>query len=116
MAHVSSLDRLRHELEVAGDRLVVLEVMKERVCETGLLEADDGWTPDRYEREQAKLRACEGIHHQFTRMACDSPHVRFLEAYVRSLRHFLHNCCKSLALTVCTSRGACKTFCRGMAK
>ena len=81
--HVDSLAELQQELQLAGDRLVVLEVMKESVCETGLQEPDDGWTPDRHKREEEKLKARDGIHHQFTRMACDSPDVRFLETFVR---------------------------------
>ena len=83
---IEKLPELRRELDVAGDRLVILEVMAEGVCETGLFEPDDGWTPDREDKEQAKLAACESIRHQYVRMASDSPNVRFLETMVRRPR------------------------------
>jgi hypothetical protein len=62
----------------------VLEVMSEDVCETGLFEVDEGWTLDQEDKERKKLAACEGIRHQYVRMAVDSPNVRFLEAMVRA--------------------------------
>lgn len=81
---IERLPELRRELDAAEDRLVILEVMAEGVCETGLFEPDDGWTPDWEEKEKAKLAACESIRHQFVRMASDSPNVRFLETMVRA--------------------------------
>jgi hypothetical protein len=82
---ISSVEELQRELDAAGDRLVILEVMADEVCDTGLIEPDNGWTPDRAEKEAAKLAVCEGIKHSFMRMAADSPSARFLEALVRSL-------------------------------
>jgi hypothetical protein len=82
--HIDLLEQLQLELEVAGSRLVVLDIMADGVCESGLLEPDDGWTPDRQKKEEAKLAVCSNIRHQFVCFASDSPNVRFLETVVCS--------------------------------
>lgn len=81
---IDTTEQLEHELEVAVDRLVVLEIMASDVCDTGLFEVNDGWTPDQDEKEKAKLATCESIKHKFVRMAGDSPNVRFLALQVRA--------------------------------
>jgi hypothetical protein len=80
---ISTVEELQRELDAGRDRLVVVEVMADNVCETGLIEPDDGWSPDRAEKEAKKLAVCEGIKHSFMRMAADSRSARFLEVLVR---------------------------------
>jgi hypothetical protein len=81
--YIDDVSQLQLELEAAGNRLVILEVMAEGVCETGLFEPDDGWTPEWDEKQKAKLAVCENVRHEFVRMASDTPNVRFLETMVR---------------------------------
>ena len=81
---VDSLQHMQHELEVAGDRLVIVEIMAEDVCDTGLFEVEEGWTLDQQEKEKQKLDACDTLRHHFVKLAADSPDVRFLSAMVRS--------------------------------
>ena len=115
---VDTLQSLKHELQVAGDRLVVLEVMAEGICDTGLFEVDDGWSPDQVDKQQQKLAACDGIRHAAVRMAADSPNVRFLEYVVRAAALTLM-LLLVLSMRLCTSANfalgytwhTCKTFC-----
>eukprot|EP00892_Ulva_mutabilis_P006721 jgi/Ulvmu1/4420/UM002_0145.1 len=77
--YISSKSQLDYELEVAGDRLVVLELMADTECETGLFEAEpeDHWTPQT-EQHRRKMDVCAGIQHAYIEMAADSPDSRFL--------------------------------------
>lgn len=76
--YVHSSEELEQQLAQAGDSLVVLEVMADEVCETGLNEPDEGWSPDRAEKEELKLKKCTEIKHHYMRMAADSPEVKFI--------------------------------------
>lgn len=96
---IDDLERLQRELEIAGNRLVILEVMADGVCETGIFEPDDGWTPDWDEKQKAKLAVCENVRHAFVRMATDTPNVRFLETLVCS--HSLRNLLKQKPTLLC---------------
>eukprot|EP01025_Chloroclados_australasicus_P003322 TRINITY_DN10778_c0_g1_i1.p1 TRINITY_DN10778_c0_g1~~TRINITY_DN10778_c0_g1_i1.p1 ORF type:complete len:386 (-),score=40.72 TRINITY_DN10778_c0_g1_i1:180-1337(-) len=79
---VSSVEELERYLHVARNRLVVLEVMSDAVCETGLIEVDDGWDLEKDKKERAKLEVCQHIRHDFVRMAAKSPNVTFLSTLV----------------------------------
>lgn len=76
---ISNKSELDFELDVAGDRLVVLELMADNACETGLFEPEpeDHWTPQS-EQKQKKMDVCAGIRHSYVEMAADSPDSRFL--------------------------------------
>lgn len=108
MQQISTVEELQRELDAAGDRVVVVEMMADGVCETGLQEADDGWTPDRAAKDAAKLAVCEGIKHSFMRMAADSPSARFLEALVRGpLLCASAHCCSTTTECCCSCRRSC---------
>lgn len=83
--YITSKSQLDHELDVAGDRLVVLELMAADACETGLFdpEPEDHWTPQD-QQKQKKLDVCSGIRHSYVEMAADSPDSRFLAVMVRN--------------------------------
>lgn len=81
--YITSKSQLDLELDVAADRLVVLELMAETACETGLFEPEpeDHWTPQS-EQKQKKMEVCAGIRHSYVEMAADSPDSRFLAVMV----------------------------------
>lgn len=81
--HITSKSQLDYELDVAGDRLVVLELMADDACETGLFdpEPEDHWTPQD-QQKQKKMDVCAGIRHSYVEMAADSPDSRFLAVMV----------------------------------
>ncbi|KAF8059985.1 SQD2 [Scenedesmus sp. PABB004] len=59
----------------AGDKLVVLEVESERLCQTGLEEeAELQWKAD----QAAAMAPCQGIKHTFARIARECTDVTFL--------------------------------------
>lgn len=82
--YIASKSQLDYELDIAGDRLVVLELMADNQCDTGLFEPEpeDHWTPPT-EQEQRRMDVCSGIRHSYVEMAADSPDSRFLAAMVR---------------------------------
>jgi thiol-disulfide isomerase/thioredoxin len=71
-------------LEAAGDRLVVLELMKDSECETGLWEVEDHWTPPT-EQHERRMNECAGIRHSFVKMAASSLSARFLSVMVGAI-------------------------------
>lgn len=83
--YIANKSQLDFELDIAGDRLVVLELMAETQCETGLFEAEaeDQWTPQT-EQERQKMDVCSGIRHAYVEMAADSRDSRFLAVMVRT--------------------------------
>ena len=79
---IYSEDDLVEALAQAGDSLVVLEVMADEVCDTGLIEPNDGWSPNEEEIKRSKIAKCTQIKHSYMRMAAESPDVRFLAMLV----------------------------------
>lgn len=64
----------------AGGKLVVVEVVSEEVCQTGLNEeAELHWKDD----QKAALEPCKGIKHTFQRCARECSDVKFLTIQVR---------------------------------
>lgn len=61
-------------LAKAGDKLVVLEVQSDSVCESGIEEAELQWRAD----QRLQLQRCKDIKHVFQRTARNSPDVMFL--------------------------------------
>jgi hypothetical protein len=75
VADVEDAQAWHKALQDAGDRLVVLEVEAEGVCQTGLEEeADTNWELDR----RAALQPCLGIKSTLQRTARECPDVVFL--------------------------------------
>lgn len=72
IADLADWDR---ETAAAGDKLVVVEVESDKVCQTGLDEEPElHWKAD----QDAAMRPCIGIKHTFSRIARECPDVRFL--------------------------------------
>jgi hypothetical protein len=89
---VESIDEFDKLLREAGQKLVVLEVQSDVVCQTGYAEeAEVQWKAD----QGVEMTACNNIKHTFVRTARSCPDVVFLEALVRSRRHLLAppTCC-----------------------
>lgn len=63
-----------HELQEAGDQLVVLEVESTEVCQTGFEDVEHHWKEDK----DAALNPCKKLKHVLQRTARDSPNVRFV--------------------------------------
>eukprot|EP01023_Acetabularia_acetabulum_P033495 TRINITY_DN3134_c0_g1_i1.p1 TRINITY_DN3134_c0_g1~~TRINITY_DN3134_c0_g1_i1.p1 ORF type:complete len:336 (-),score=56.93 TRINITY_DN3134_c0_g1_i1:304-1311(-) len=77
---VESPAQFREQLDAAGDKLVVLEVQKEDVCETGMMEEPEyHWKLDKQKVLAEQMAACEGIKHRFQRTARECPDTVFLE-------------------------------------
>jgi thioredoxin-like negative regulator of GroEL len=72
---VNSIDELENEFEKAGERLVVVEIESQQVCQTGWEEeAELQWKDDR----KRALEPCLQLKHTFQRTARDCPDVVFL--------------------------------------
>jgi hypothetical protein len=72
---VNSIPELKSELEKAGDRLVVIEIESQNVCQTGWEEeAELQWKDD----QKKALEPCLQLKHVFQRTARDCPDVEFL--------------------------------------
>jgi len=81
--YVSNLDELKQQLRAAGNKLVVLEIMSDRVCETGMdEEAELHWKLDAEKERARKLEACSRIKHVFARTARECPDSVFLSVMV----------------------------------
>jgi thiol-disulfide isomerase/thioredoxin len=77
VAYISSIDEWQQELSKAADRLIVLEIHSEKVCQTGDEdEAELQWKED----QEAALEPCKDLKHTFQRIARDCPDVVFLAA------------------------------------
>jgi hypothetical protein len=75
--YISSIEEWQNELSKAGDRLVVLEIHSDNICQTGEEEeAELQWKED----QQAALEPCRKLKHTFQRIARDCPDVSFLAA------------------------------------
>eukprot|EP00890_Picochlorum_soloecismus_P000765 jgi/Picsp_1/168/NSC_00168-R1_thioredoxin-like protein cdsp32 len=73
--YVNSVVEFEKRLTEAGDRLVVVEVGSEKVCQTGWEEEPElQWKDDK----KAALEPCLQLKHTFQRTARDCPDVRFL--------------------------------------
>lgn len=73
--YVNSVEELDKNLTDAGDRLVVVEIGSEKVCQTGWEEEPElQWKDDK----KAALEPCLQLKHTFQRTARDCPDVRFL--------------------------------------
>lgn len=71
---ITSVAELENELARNGDKLVLIEVTKDGVCETGLDEEPEiQWKADR----AAAMKPCADIKHVFARVARESKHVEF---------------------------------------
>eukprot|EP00882_Tetradesmus_deserticola_P001349 GHRQ01001460.1.p1 GENE.GHRQ01001460.1~~GHRQ01001460.1.p1 ORF type:complete len:332 (+),score=120.08 GHRQ01001460.1:133-1128(+) len=74
VAAISDLTDWDRATAAAGDKLVVLEVESERLCQTGLDEEPElQWKAD----QAAALAPCQGIKHTFARIARECPDVKF---------------------------------------
>lgn len=87
---VHSIDEFKNMLDKAGNRLVVVEVNSETVCQTGWDEEPElHWKDDK----KAALEPCLQLKHTFQRTARDCPDVVFLmvdaDADVEDLCDFL---------------------------
>eukprot|EP00878_Enallax_costatus_P005724 GHUV01006002.1.p1 GENE.GHUV01006002.1~~GHUV01006002.1.p1 ORF type:complete len:209 (+),score=31.72 GHUV01006002.1:247-873(+) len=72
---ISDLRDWDRETQTVGDKLVVVEVESDKVCQTGLEEeAELHWKAD----QAAALKPCQGIKHTFARIARECPDVKFL--------------------------------------
>jgi len=72
---VNSVEELEKRMSDAGDRLVVVEIGSEKVCETGWEEEPElHWKDDK----KAALEPCLQLKHTFQRTARDCPDVCFL--------------------------------------
>lgn len=72
---VNSIQELENEFEKAGDRLVVVEIESQQVCQTGWEEeAELHWKDD----QKKALEPCLQLKHTFQRTARDCPDVVFL--------------------------------------
>ena len=75
VAYVHNFEEWEQELAKAEDRLVVLEVHSEEICQTGFEEeAELQWKDDKL----AALEPCRNLKHTFQRTARDCPDVLFL--------------------------------------
>jgi len=76
MVDVRNSATLQRELDKAGERLVVLEIASEVVCDTGITEvADPDWKQDGI----VDLAPCERLKHSMQRCARECPDVVFLK-------------------------------------
>lgn len=73
-------DDLIAQLEDAGDKLVLLEVQSDVVCETGLDEPEEelGWKLDVEKRQRERLAQCSAVKSKFQRTARECPDCTFL--------------------------------------
>ena len=72
---VNSIGELQKEFEKAGERLVVVEIESQQVCQTGWEEeAELHWKDD----QRKALEPCLQLKHTFQRTARDCPDVVFL--------------------------------------
>lgn len=70
---------LDRELASAGDKLLVLQIESEQLCQTGLDEEPElQWRED----QQAAMKPCQGIKSTLQRTARECPDVRFLSLQV----------------------------------
>jgi len=77
VSYISSIDEWQQELSKAADRLLVLEIHSEKICQTGdKEEAELHWKED----QEAALAPCRDLKHAFQRIARDCPDVVFLAA------------------------------------
>lgn len=68
-----------HQLETAGDKLIVLEVESESVCQGGPEDEPEFlWKVDK----EASMAPCRGIKHSLQRIARECPDVKFLSMQV----------------------------------
>jgi hypothetical protein len=68
----------KHEMDNAGDKLVVLEVESEYLCQSGFEEAEFQWKVDK----EASMAPCRDIKHSLQRIARECPDVKFLSMQV----------------------------------
>lgn len=77
VTYITNIAEFDREMKSAGDRLVVVEVRSEIVCQTGFDEEPElQWKED----QQAALQPCRALKHTFQRTARDCPDVVFLAA------------------------------------
>jgi hypothetical protein len=75
VVYVTDTDELDVQFSAAGERLVVIEIRSEEVCETGFDEEPElQWKDDK----RAALEPCRQLKHSFQRIARDCPDVVFL--------------------------------------
>lgn len=75
VSFVNSVSELKAQFEKAENRLVVIEIESESVCQTGWEEeAELQWKDDR----RKALEPCQQLKHTFQRTARDCPDVQFL--------------------------------------
>lgn len=108
IGYVETYGEVQAELNSAGSRLVVLEVMSPQVCQTGLDEEPElQWESEK----RAALQRCSGLMPSLQRIAAECPDVRFLAAEVCDHKDPL---CRELGVTVLPSllffRGGRKLF------
>lgn len=94
VTYVVNQAEFAEELAKAGERLVVLEVHSERLCQSGLEEAELQWKDD-----QARVaQSCVELKHVFQRTARDCPDVVFLALEADSEEG--HDLCDALGVEV----------------
>jgi thioredoxin-like negative regulator of GroEL len=93
--YITSINEWEQELSKAEDRLVVLELHSDTVCQTGdEEEAELQWKED----QEAALEPCRQLKHTFQRIARDCPDVVFLAADADSDQG--HELCDALEVDV----------------